>query len=209
MSTVILPLSTNDTCLGLFQKPRIRVRLQGVLGRKFRRVHYFRVSSVAEAINALEANAPGFKAFLQRFNGRLDYAITTRQQRQGLAEDELHQPITERQIVIRPVACGSGGGFLRIIAGIGLIIASVAIPFAAAGGGTLLGLAGASLVLGGVAQLMAPKPDKFEEDDRQTSTLGNALAVATYGEPVPVLLGGPFLIKDMPVASASIQAESF
>ena len=196
---------SSSTSLGIGQKPLITIRLGGILGRRFGRVHKLRVSTPGEAVRAISANQPEFRSFIERLGDRLTYFISTPSNRQGLEFADIKEPLRAKVITLRPRMAGAGGGFARILGGVALLAASFLIP----GLGLGVKIAGIGLIAGGIAELMAPKPKKFEQDDRRTSSLSNNLAVAGYGEPVPIFLGGPALISGFKVASASIQSESF
>ncbi|MBR8152816.1 tail assembly protein, partial [Burkholderia vietnamiensis] len=130
------------------------VRLYGVAGTKFGRVHRIAVSSTREAIRALCVTVPGFEKFMMcaKDNG-LTFAVF--HGRRNVSEDELEHPVGRDEIRIAPILIGSkNGGLFQTIIGAALIV--VGAFTSAYGGSTLIGL-GASMMLGGVMQMLSPQ----------------------------------------------------
>lgn len=129
------------------------IRLYGVLGARFGRVHRMAVTSTSEAVRALGVVLPGFKKFMlnAKDNG-LTFAVFNG--RRNLAEDELVHPVGGDEIRIAPILIGSknSGVFQTILGGVLIVVGAVTSEF---GGGSLIGL-GASIALGGVVQLLSP-----------------------------------------------------
>lgn len=156
-----------------------RVCLMGELGERFGAEHtYYNLRNAADAIKLLCINMPEFKDYLLKSeeNG-IGYQVL-----QGGVDfdyEDLLLPFGERELVIVPVVSGSGEGFGKILAGIGLVALSFLLPgagiFGAGAGllgitgsastiaaltsvGSVLSVFGASLILGGVAQALSPQP---------------------------------------------------
>lgn len=152
------------------------VRLYGSLAKFIgQRCFMAEISSAAEAVRMLIANFPG----LERHMADQHYRVIVDSYDADLSE--IHHPAAGC-IQIIPVIGGAGGGAGKILAGIGLIAASILLApvgggflglgagLAHAAGGALatgfvsagiagaIGAVGASLVLGGVAQLLSPTP---------------------------------------------------
>ena len=132
------------------------------------------ITSAAEAVRFLLANFPDLEKFL--IDGDKEgYGYKVKVGRSLInPHTDLHHPTGERgTISIIPVIMGAGGGgFGRILAGVGLIALSVltagiASGFAFGFAGGVLGLGtfatvgagiGLSLALGGIAQVLTPVP---------------------------------------------------
>lgn len=155
------------------------VRLLGDLGERYGAEHtYFDLRTPADAIKLLCINSPGFqqeliKAHEHGVGYRLLQADT------DLDYADLQLPIGSNDLILTPVIAGSiGGSTGKILAGVGLIAASLAFPGGGLFGGTVFGFLGgpaasaallttagtaisaigASLVLGGVSQMISPQP---------------------------------------------------
>lgn len=159
------------------------------------------VRTVRDAVSALDALYPGFRALVARLGDRVQWRVTTPYFRDGLDESQLDEPLAGVQIVIRPAFAGAGGTF-RVIAGLALIAVAVAVPFAAAGGGTLFGLLGASLLLG--AFMQPPKAKKERKDERRSSAFSQITGTGSEYDPIPLLLGGPYRVVRPSVVSGGI-----
>jgi len=133
------------------------IRLYGVLGARFGRVHRMAVSSTAEAMRALGIVLPGFKKFVinARDNG-LTFAVFLG--KQNLSEKELGFPVGRGDdIRIAPVLIGSksGGVFQTIFGAVLFAVGAVSTYFGNPYGGNMMAM-GAAMALGGVAQLLSP-----------------------------------------------------
>ncbi len=170
------------------------VRLYGQLGRRYGRMHRFRVGSPAEAMRALCANFPGFEAELSIAHTRgMRYAVWDGAE--NIGEDRL-QMLGRAPIRIAPIVAGSKrAGVLQTILGVTLI--AIGAVLTATGGGA--GAApyfykiGAVLALGGVAQLLTPMPksgDPNEDDaNRPNNVFDGPVNTTAQGHPVPVGYG--------------------
>lgn len=186
--------------------------LLGELGKRYGRKHLLDVKSPAEAVRALCANFKDFAAFVSSSQERnVGYRVLNK--RDAVAEDELHNPASQR-ITLAPVVAGAGGGLGKILLGAALIAASMMVPglgqVVLFGQTTLASVAfsvGVSLALGGVAQMLAPQP-KFEgpQEEQQPSYVFNgAVNTSAQGQPVPVGYGR--MLVGSAVISAGISVE--
>lgn len=132
------------------------IRLYGVLGAKFGRVHRMAVSSTSEAMRALGVVLPGFKKFVinAKDNG-LTFAVF--RGKQNLSEKELEFPVGGDDIRIAPVLIGSksSGIFQTIFGAVLFAVGAVSTYFGNPYGGNMMAM-GAAMALGGVAQLLSP-----------------------------------------------------
>jgi predicted phage tail protein len=131
------------------------VRLYGDLATQFGREFKLDVVTPAQAVRALCAMIPAFKRRLmndERLGGRGFHVRVGKEYR---GENDITNPCAGVEIIrILPATAGSSAA-LRIIVGVVLVAASVFLY--AADGGILMSM-GVALILGGVAQLLAPKP---------------------------------------------------
>ncbi|WP_186042166.1 tail assembly protein [Burkholderia gladioli] len=172
------------------------IRLYGVLGARFGRVHRLAVGSALEATRALCVVLPGFKSFLARSREQgLTFAVFVG--RDNLARDDLDSPVSGEEIRIAPVIAGAKrGGLFQTILGAALIAASFFIPGGGAFGisalssGAVFGM-GAALALGGVMQMISPQTGGLASTvDNGTSYYFNGpVNSAAQGEPVPIVYG--------------------
>lgn len=149
------------------------------------------VRSPAEAVRFLIVNFPGVHEHMAE-----QFYCVKAGSYMLKDESQLHHPVgSTEEIKIVPVVQGASG-VGKILAGIGLLVASVFIPGGAAFLGIgLKGLAfsiGASLTLGGVAEVLAPTPKSFNRDERDptASRIFSGVAnVSRAGIPLPVVYG--------------------
>ncbi|WP_175726387.1 tail assembly protein [Burkholderia ambifaria] len=183
------------------------VRLYGIAGTRFGRVHRLAVSSTAEAVRALAVLVPGFRRFLleARDNG-LTFAVFNG--RRNLSEDDLDAPIGNDAIRIAPVIIGSkSGGLFQTIFGAALmVVGAVASFYGQPWGAQLMGL-GASMALGGIVQMLSPQQTGLAGvNDNGTSYYFNGpVNSAAQGEPVPLVYGE--MVVGSKVASSGIYTE--
>ncbi|MDR5846298.1 tail assembly protein [Caballeronia sp. LZ003] len=186
------------------------IRLYGILGKRFGRIHQLAVSSTREAISALSVLHPGFKSFmLNAKDSGLTFAVFNG--KRNIGEDQLPQPVGDDDIRIAPILRGSkSGGLFQTILGAALIAVAVwnpaflsLSPGAASG---LLGL-GASMALGGVVQMLSPQTSGLAStQDNGTSYYFNGpVNSAAQGDCVPIVYGR--MRVGSKVVSAGIYAE--
>ena len=155
------------------------VKVYGQLAKRLgQRVFRADVASPAEAVRFLCANFPGLDQWLiDSDQDGIGYRVKVSKTTVG-EEDFGMSCNPDATISITPVLTGAGGGTGQILAGIGLIAASFLFPGAGLFGagfgvfgplapatiatlttvGTVTSAIGAALVLGGVAQMISPKP---------------------------------------------------
>ena len=198
---------------------RIRVvRLYGVLGARFGRVHRLVVNSAAEAVHALAVQLQGFEQFFYEAKDRgMVFAVF--HGRRNIGQEELCHPPGRAEIRIAPVIAGSKkAGLVQTMIGIALIAvatfatAGVGGGFAAAGVGGMWGVVGAvgiSLALGGVAQMLTKAPAGLDSSDKADNSpsysFNGPVNTQAQGNPVPLLYGR--LIVGSAVLSAGIYTQ--
>lgn len=195
-----------------------KIRLYGVLAKKFGKEFELDVKSPAEAIRALCAIVPGFKRHMVD-HSEPGYTVRVGKEYRDL--DTLAEPNSSKEVIkVAPVLAGSSA-VARIIIGVALIAAVVmtggtalAAGWAVAAGGSLtlagtivVGM-GMSLILGGVAELLTPTPKmKTTErpDNLPSYAFDGPVNTVTQGNPVPVGYGR--LIVGSQVISAQLTTE--
>ncbi|PCE32825.1 tail assembly protein [Burkholderia ubonensis] len=183
------------------------IKLYGVLGARFGRIHRLAVSSAGEAVRALSVLIPGFGAFLTRArDDGLTFAVFNG--RRNLAEDELNGPVGDDEIRIAPMIIGSkSGGLFQTIFGAALMaVGAIASFYGQPWGAQLMGL-GASMALGGIVQMLSPQQVGLAgAANNGTSYYFNGpVNSAAQGEPVPLVYGE--MIVGSKVVSSGIFAE--
>lgn len=180
------------------------VRLYGVLARKFGREFKLNVRTPAEAVKALCAVCPGFREHLAEFS---EPGYHVRVGRTFVGKEDLSNPCAETEIIqIMPATAGSGAA-VRIILGIVLIVVGVFTSWLGPVGPYAISL-GISLIVGGVAELLTPKP-KYEANEPPENKPNNAFdgPVNTIGQGHPVAVGYGELLVGSQVISAQMYTE--
>lgn len=179
------------------------VRLYGVLGKRFGRVHRLAVATVREAVQALSVVVPGFGQHLidhsepgyKVFLGRPGQAPQT--------EEQLEAPVGRREaICIVPVVAGGKSALGAIIFGAALLLAAPGLSLALFNGGFSSALAvgvnniglmvGKAMILGGIVQLLSPQRKAGPEVKAESTpsyAFDGALNTSQQGLPVPYTAG--------------------
>jgi predicted phage tail protein len=162
------------------------IKLLGEAGRIFGREFRLNVNSAAEAIRALRCQLKGFEKYLHDSSENGIYWRVVDGDPEGLEEDHLGYPLENNTLVLAPIVSG-GGGFGRVLLGIGLIAASAFMPATVLGVSSMtIGLMGGALVLGGLSQMIAGKPKTPKENERKDSFLfDRSSQVSNQGRCVP------------------------
>lgn len=137
--------------------PVINFKLRGAL-RQFGKSYPLAVRTPAEAVKALCVQIPGFERYLSNAKSRgLEFAVF--RDKRNIGEGELNFS-GSGDITIAPVITGSKrGGSLQTIIGSVLIAAAFVLsftPFAAAS--PFLYQVGAAMAIGGIIQMLSPRP---------------------------------------------------
>lgn len=179
------------------------VRLYGVLGAKFGRVHRLAVNSSREAIRALSIVLPGFEAFLCDSEAQgLTYAVFNG--RRNLSPEQFGDPPGADDIRIAPIVQGSkSGGLFATVTG------AVLFAVGAFSGQPWLMAIGAGMAFGGVAMMLSPVPSGLGVEDspnnRPSYAFNGPVNTSVQGGPVPLIYGRGFI--GSAVISAGIYAE--
>ncbi|HBE9082998.1 tail assembly protein [Serratia fonticola] len=166
------------------------VRLYGILGSTFGRVHRLVVSSPQEAIKALSITIPGFERFLQTAKERgLTFSIFVG--KNNIGKDELEFSGSD-DIRIAPVIIGSKkAGMFQTILGAVLVVAGAFLSWTPVG--TPMMMMGASMMIGGVIQMLSPMQGgaarRESPDNKPSYAFGGPVNTIAQGNPVPILYG--------------------
>lgn len=166
------------------------------------------VNSVGQTMRFLITNFPE----LEKHMADKTYKVLINQDQ--IDETQINDPIGQSTVHIVPVVSGAGGNFGRILTGAALIGASFLFPgagmfgtyglggAAAVKGGILTGIGtltsaiGASMVLGGVSDMLFPKPKMPEfsspNDPRISFGFSGTQNTSRAGTPVPLVYGEIF-----------------
>lgn len=172
------------------------IRLYGVLGSTFGRVHKLYVSTPKEAIKALSITIPGFERFLQTAKNRgLTFSIFVG--KNNIGKDELEFSGSD-DIRIAPVIIGSKkAGVFQTILGAVLVVAGIVVTglswgYAAPVGGAMIS-SGAAMMIGGVIQMLSPMQGglarRESPDNKPSYAFGGPVNTIAQGNPVPILYG--------------------
>ncbi|EFL7916902.1 tail assembly protein [Escherichia coli] len=162
------------------------------------------VNTAAEAIRALSLQVPGFRR--QMNEGWYQIRIAGYDTAPEAVYARLHEQLGEGTVIhIVPRLAGAGKGGLQIVLGAAAIVgsfftagASMAAWGAALSAGgfsatTMLFSLGASMILGGVAQMLAPKPKTPEyratDNGKQNTYFSSLDNMIAQGNPMPVPYG--------------------
>lgn len=165
--------------------------------------HKFLVDKPAEAIKAMLMQVPGFdKAFRASEKKGIKFAVRT-DKRQLSALEQLHMGVCN-VIKIVPQYKGSKSGAGTFFA-IAIIAAATVLTAGAAGFGAGAWFAAGStsaafatsiaisFALGGISQLLAPKPaglsTKSDAENRPSYAFGGPVNTTAQGTPVPLFYG--------------------
>ena len=165
----------------------VEIRLYGVLGKRFGRVHRLAVASVREAVQALGVVLPGFAQHLVQHSAPGYQVFLGKRGQNNLGEQQLEQPVSATQaICLVPVVAGAKrGGLFQTILGVVLIAAGVFFqqPW--------LVNVGVSMTLGGVVQLFTRQRTAQEAaaDNLGSKSLGGPINTTQQGLPVPLRYG--------------------
>ncbi|AEF46513.1 lambda tail assembly I [Serratia sp. AS12] len=173
------------------------IRLYGVLGATFGRVHRLAVDSPQEAIKALCTVIPGFQNFLLK-SKEIGLTFAVFEGKNGLSRDDLIMPSNGRDIRIAPIIIGSKkAGVFQTILGAVMVVAGVLISVFSAGTmsafGAQLAWAGGAMMLGGVIQMLSPMQgglaSRQDPDNKPSYAFGGPVNTIAQGNPVPILYG--------------------
>ncbi|QIE99447.1 tail assembly protein [Pantoea stewartii] len=176
------------------------IRLHGILGKTFGKIHHRLIATKHEATRALAATVEGFEKFMSGSRRRgLTFAVFYGNK--NIGEDDLAFPATGEVIKIVPVIIGSKrAGALQTILGAALVVVGAIGAFTpwgqAVGGGAwgpAMMQAGAAMAVGGVIQLLSPQAaglaSKQDSANKASYAFGSPTNTTSQGYPVPLMYG--------------------
>lgn len=160
----------------------VTVRLWGSLGQKFGHEHHFAIRTPLEAFAALDANYPGFRREMIKFD-----RYFVRSDGDLRDSNEIRFPVS-RELDICPAVEGDGP-FVPMIAAAVVSYTGMTLTMA-----TVLTYVVITALMIGVALLLAPKPKKQTDKQKDES---NALSgpdnIVGQGAAVPIIYGRNFV----------------
>lgn len=192
------------------------IRLGGILGRRFGKLHRIDVKTPNEACRAMSVRAPGFEKFmLEAHNKGMRFHVFVGEKKAAetnIGEEEIFMPSGSQPITIQPVMMGSkkAGLFQTILGAVMVVVGVVLSPWS--GGASLsLAYAGGAMMAGGVMQMLAPQPKgaAIAQDAANAPNygFGGPVNSTAAGNPIPLPYG--LRINGGAIISASITTEDF
>ncbi|MCU4622236.1 tail assembly protein [Acinetobacter radioresistens] len=172
-----------------------KIRLYGILAKKFGKEFHLAVDNTREAMRALSVQVPGFEHFMLHAHEQgLEFAVF--QDKQNISETELDMSTSAKVIKVVPKVRGAGGAVQTILGAVMIAAAFITGGTSIAAWGALQGAlfgAGVGMMVGGVAQMLMPKvdttQDQNEDGNKANKGFGGAVTTVAQGNPVPVLYG--------------------
>ena len=169
-----------------------KIRLYGILAKKFGKEFRLDVDNTREAMRALCVQVPGFEHFMLHAHEQgLEFAVF--QDKQNISETELDMSTSAKVIKVVPKVKGAGGVVQTIIGAV-LVVVGAVMVFTGVGapvGMALIG-AGVGMMVGGIAMMLMPKienQDQNQDGNKANKGFGGAVTTIAQGNPVPVLYG--------------------
>ncbi|WP_336754704.1 tail assembly protein [Acinetobacter sp. USHLN143] len=173
-----------------------KIRLYGVLAKKFGKEFRLDVENTREAMRALCVQVPGFEHFMLHAHEQgLEFAVF--QDKQNISETELDMSTSAKVIKVVPKVKGAGGavqtilGAVLVVVGIVVGVTTGWTGVGGAAGAALIG-AGVGMMVGGIAMMLMPKidnQDQNQDGNKANKGFGGAVTTVAQGNPVPVLYG--------------------
>lgn len=148
------------------------------------------MKTAAEAIRALSTQIPAFRQKLS--DGWYQVRIAGQDVSEAGLTAQLHEALPDGAVVhIVPRVAGAKSGGFQAVLGAVLVVASIWMPGIGIAASNLLFSMGAAMVMGGVAQMLAPKPKTQQETDngKQNTYFSSLDNMIAQGNPLPVLYG--------------------
>lgn len=178
--------------MSIGQEQLREVRLYGVLGKKYGRVHRLAVATVREAAQALGVILPGFakdvlghKDGFHIFTGALKKDANV-----GEQSIDCRLSAGEAVCIVPAVAGAKSGGVFQVILGAALFV----VGFFTGGStwGPAMMMLGGGLMIGGIIQMSMPSPDvasRGAESRAESYAFGSVANSTAQGVGVPVVYG--------------------
>ncbi|MCK6728497.1 tail assembly protein [Enterobacter bugandensis] len=173
------------------------IRLYGVLGVRFGRVHRLAVQTSAEAVKALCINLDGLESYLlnAKKNG-MTFAVF--RGRRNIGADDFKNLAGSTDIRIAPVMEGAKkAGLFQTILGAVMVVAGIVVTGMTFGSAGVIGAgmvsAGIGMMAGGIYQMLSPQPKglqgRDDPDNKPSYAFGGSVNTLAMGNPVALLYG--------------------
>lgn len=173
------------------------IRLYGVLGARFGRVHRLSVQTSAEAVKALCINLDGLESYLlnAKKNG-MTFAVF--RGRRNIGADDFKNLAGSTDIRIAPVMEGAKkAGLFQTILGAVMVVAGIVVTGMTFGSAGVIGAgmvsAGIGMMAGGIYQMLSPQPKglqgRDDPDNKPSYAFGGSVNTLAMGNPVALLYG--------------------
>ncbi|EFC4498398.1 tail assembly protein [Escherichia coli] len=186
----------------------VHVQLGGPMAKHFGRHWHLKVRNTKQALDLIEANKPGFKAWMKRnikTYDRYHIQITNKQGHKWSVDESEYQMMGQSEniakIRITPVPRGSGGsafGWFQTVVGATLLVASFfGLP--------ALAPLGLSLMMGGISQIISPQATNEsvrQADNSNSYYFDGPQNTENQGNPVQLIYGEEILVGSQVVSSS-------
>ena len=184
----------------------VHVQLGGPMAKHFGRHWHLKVRNTKQALDLIEANKPGFKAWMKRNIKTYDrYQITNKQGHKWSVDESEYQMMGQSdniaKIRITPVPRGSGGsafGWFQTVVGAALLVVSAVMMPA-------LAPLGLSLMMGGISQIISPQATNEsvrQADNSNSYYFDGPQNTENQGNPVQLIYGEEILVGSQVVSSS-------
>lgn len=186
----------------------VHVQLGGPMAKHFGRHWHLKVRNTKQALDLIEANKPGFKAWMKRnikTYDRYHIQITNKQGYKWSVDESEYQMMGQSdniaKIRITPVPRGSGGsafGWFQTVVGAALLVVSAVMMPA-------LAPLGLSLMMGGISQIISPQATNEsvrQADNSNSYYFDGPQNTENQGNPVQLIYGEEILVGSQVVSSS-------
>nr|UVY61258.1 MAG: tail assembly protein I [Bacteriophage sp.] len=184
------------------------MQLGGPMAKHFGRHWHLKVRNTKQALDLIEANKPGFKAWMKRNIKTYDsyhIQITNKQGHKWSVDESEYQMMGQSdniaKIRITPVPRGSGGsafGWFQTVVGAALLVVSAVVMPA-------LAPLGLSLMMGGISQIISPQATNEsvrQADNSNSYYFDGPQNTENQGNPVQLIYGEEILVGSQVVSSS-------
>lgn len=170
-----------------------KVILDGAMGKQFGRHWELEVSSPTEALNLIDANRPGLKAWVrQKVAKYANYQVQCEYEdgkKEFLNDDSYGLQRKLKSIRFTPVVEGRGNTAKIVVGAILMVAGAFVFTYLPFLGKTMFQI-GASLAMSGVIGALSPQPKKEQQGSTATSNYFDGPANTTaQGVPVQLIYG--------------------
>lgn len=168
-----------------------QVYLDGALGKQFGRKWELAINCPVDALRLIDANKPGVFAWIKQNLGEYDRYRIICEFEDGRIEELDNQTVfmESKPIKVRfvPLVVGSSGA-VRFVVG---AILTVVGFFTQQWGGAWLMKIGVAMMVGGVIEMLSPRPknDETERKDKTSHYFDGPVNTTMQGVPVPLIYG--------------------